>query len=78
LERALSDINQGIARLSAEELSYRQTLSTITSPIKIYSYCKDVLGMERTRNVVEVRTRGSEKAASEARWSIAGLLGLGN
>jgi len=45
LEYRLSSIERGIERYSAEEIELKQALSSLTSPIKIYSYCKDRLGM---------------------------------
>ena len=49
LEYRLSNIERSIERYSAEEIELKQTLSTLTSPIKIYSYCKDRLGMSAAK-----------------------------
>ena len=46
LEFRLSGIERSIARHAAEEIELRQTLSSLISPVKIYSYCKDRLGMQ--------------------------------
>ena len=45
LEYRLSNIERSIERYSSEEIELKQTLSSLTSPIKIYSYCKERLGM---------------------------------
>ena len=45
LEYRLNSIERGIERYAVEEVELKQALSGLTSPIKIYSYCKDQLGM---------------------------------
>jgi hypothetical protein len=45
LEYRLSGIEKSIEHYSVEEIELKRTLSGLTSPIKIYSYCKDRLGM---------------------------------
>ena len=49
LEYRLNSIERSIERYSIEEIELKQTLSSLTSPIKIYSYCKDRLGMSTAR-----------------------------
>lgn len=55
LEYVLNSINKGIERYSAEEVELRQVFSGLSSPIKIYSYCKDMLGMEKVKGVEMVQ-----------------------
>jgi hypothetical protein len=55
LEYLLSNINRGIEHYSAEEMELKQVFSGLASPIKIYSYCKDVLGMDKAKNVEMVQ-----------------------
>ena len=43
----LESINQSIQKYSEEELNLRQELSALIAPIRIYSYCKESLGMEK-------------------------------
>ena len=52
LEFRLSGIERSIERYTAEETELRQTLSSLTSPIRIYSYCKDRLGMSVPRQEI--------------------------
>ena len=55
LEHLLNSINKNIERYSVEEVELRQIFSGLSSPIKIYSYCKDVLGMEKVKGVEMVQ-----------------------
>ena len=43
----LDALNREIGRYSLEETALRQEFSGLVSPIKIYSYCKERLGMEK-------------------------------
>ena len=52
LEYRLSIVERAIERYSAEETELKQVLSSLTSPIKIYSYCKDRLGMNAARQEI--------------------------
>ena len=55
LEYRLSVIERSIERYSAEERELEQSLSSLTSPIKIYSYCKDRLGMNTAnQDIVQI------------------------
>lgn len=56
----LDGINASIRRCSDEETSLRQELSALTAPIKVYSYCRDQLGMTKilTADSMPVRPRG--------------------
>ncbi|MDR1649128.1 MAG: hypothetical protein LBR71_02610 [Synergistaceae bacterium] len=64
LEYFLSEINREIEAHSAEEMELWQIFSGLTSPIKIYSYCKDKLGMDTPRHVEIVRVRGPRVAVA--------------
>jgi cell division protein FtsL len=64
LEYLLSEINRGIESYSTEEIELWQTFSGLTSPIKVYSYCKDKLGMNNPKNVEVVHVRGPRVAAA--------------
>lgn len=65
LEYILNSINRGIERYSSEEVDLKQAFSGLTSPIKIYSYCKDMLGMDKAKTVETIRV-GNEKVAVAA------------
>jgi len=52
LEYRLNNIERSIERYSAEEMELKQELSGLTSPIRIYSYCKERLGMSAARQEV--------------------------
>lgn len=45
----LDALNREIGRYSLEETALRQEFSGLVSPIKIYSYCKERLGMEKVQ-----------------------------
>lgn len=66
LEYLLNSINKNIERYSAEEVELRQVFSGLSSPIKIYSYCKDVLGMDKVKNVEMVRVDATYTASVPA------------
>ena len=67
LERILGELDRGIERYSAEELELKQEYSALVSPMKIYSYCKEKLGMERARKVETVRVQNSSYVADMPR-----------
>ena len=52
LEHRLSSIDRSLERLTAEETELKRTLSSLTSPLKIFSHCKDKLGMVAGRQEV--------------------------
>jgi hypothetical protein len=64
LEYLLSEINREIEAHSSEEMELWQIFSGLTSPIKVYSYCKDKLGMEAPKHVEIVRVRGPQVAVA--------------
>lgn len=43
----LESVNQSIQKYSDEEVTLRQELSALVAPIRIYSYCKESLGMQK-------------------------------
>ena len=63
LEYLLNNINRSIERYSAEEVELKQVFSELASPIKIYSYCKDMLGMDKVKHVEMVRVNTSHLAS---------------
>jgi hypothetical protein len=64
LETLLSGINREIEAYSSEEMELWQVFSGLTSPIKVYSYCREKLGMNTPQNVRIVRVRGPQVAAA--------------
>jgi hypothetical protein len=64
LEYLLNDINSRIERYSMEEVEFRQIFAGLTSPIKVYSYCQEILGMSQAKLVEEVRVPNSRTAAA--------------
>ena len=62
----LESINQSIQRYSDEEVTLRQELSALVAPIRIYSYCKESLGMQKVMKAetMPVRMRGRELTAT--------------
>ena len=83
----LESINQSIQKYSEEEVNLRQELSALVAPIRIYSYCKESLGMQKVMKAetmpVRIRgreltaTRHNEPAANRFSWrsSLSWLLG---
>ena len=43
----LDSLDLSIQRLSNEEAALKQEISALAAPIKIYSYCKEQLGMQK-------------------------------
>ena len=52
LEYRLNSIERSMERYAAQEIELKQTLSGLTSPIKIYSYCKEQLGMTASKQEI--------------------------
>lgn len=82
----LESVNQSIQKYSDEEVILRQELSALVAPIRIYSYCKESLGMQKVLRVetLPVRMKTGNFAASQNntpsglqgwRSSLAWLLG---
>ena len=82
----LESVNQSIQKYSDEEVVLRQELSALIAPIRIYSYCKENLGMQKVlkAETLPVRMKSGNLAASKSssssglqgwRSSLAWLLG---
>ena len=67
----LESVNQAIQRYSDEEVTLRQELSALVAPIRIYSYCKESLGMQKVvkAETMPVRMRGRDLTASRKKES---------
>ena len=63
----LESVNQSIQKYSDEEVTLRQELSALVAPIRIYSYCKESLGMQKVlkAETIPVRMRTDNFAASK-------------
>ena len=62
----LESVNQSIQKYSDEEVILRQELSALVAPIRIYSYCKESLGMQKVvkAETLPVHMRSEGLAAS--------------
>ena len=62
----LESVNQSIQKYSDEEVILRQELSALVAPIRIYSYCKESLGMQKVlkAETLSTRVRSTGLAAS--------------
>ncbi|MBQ7193796.1 MAG: hypothetical protein IJR98_05445 [Synergistaceae bacterium] len=62
----LESVNQSIQKYSDEEVILRQELSALVAPIRIYSYCKESLGMQKVMKAetLPVQIKTSVRAAS--------------
>ena len=62
----LESVNQSIQKYSDEEVVLRQELSALVAPIRIYSYCRESLGMQKVMKAetLPVRSRNTGLAAS--------------
>ena len=62
----LESVNQSIQRYSDEEVILRQELSALVAPIRIYSYCRESLGMQKVMKAetLPVRVLNRELTAS--------------
>ena len=63
----LESVNQSIQKYSDEEVVLRQELSALVAPIRIYSYCKESLGMQKVvkAETLPVRMKTSTYSASK-------------
>ena len=82
----LDSINESIQQYVAEETRLQQELSALVAPIKIYTYCKECLGMQKVLRVEALSVEPQERLAAaeklatrpdDAGWraSLAWLLG---
>lgn len=62
----LESVNQSIQRYSDEEVILRQELSALVAPIRVYSYCRESLGMQKVMKAetLPVRVLNRELTAS--------------
>ncbi|MBQ6969943.1 MAG: hypothetical protein IJP85_06405 [Synergistaceae bacterium] len=62
----LESVNQSIQKYSDEEVVLRQELSALVAPIRIYSYCKESLGMQKVMKAetLPVQIKSGVRAAS--------------
>ena len=62
----LESINQSIQKYSNEEVVLRQELSALVAPIRVYSYCKENLGMQKVlrAETIPVKVRNTDLTAS--------------
>ena len=67
----LESVNQSIQKYSDEEVILRQELSALVAPIRIYSYCKESLGMQKVlkAETLPVHVRGESLTASRSNSS---------
>ena len=63
----LESINQSIQKYSDEEVVLRQELSALVAPIRIYSYCRESLGMQKVvkAEILPVRVRNEGLTAAK-------------
>lgn len=63
----LESVNHSIQDYSDEEVKLRQELSALVAPIRIYSYCKESLGMQKVMRAetMPVRVRGRDLTARQ-------------
>ena len=63
----LESVNQSIQRYSDEEVILRQELSALVAPIRIYSYCRESLGMQKVMKAetLPIRFTNGNLAASQ-------------
>jgi len=66
LELRLGRLERNITRYSIEETELRQILSGLTSPIRIYSFCREHLGMVAAGTQEVVHIQRVRMAASPA------------
>ena len=62
----LDTVNRSIQKYTDEEIVLRQELSGLLAPIRIYSYCKENLGMQKVlkAETLPVRRRGEVLTAA--------------
>lgn len=65
----LESVNQSIQKYSDEEVVLRQELSALVAPIRIYSYCKETLGMQKVMKAetMPVRMTGTHTYTASTR-----------
>ena len=73
----LDTVNKSIQRYTDEEVVLRQELSGLLAPIRIYSYCKENLGMQKVlkAETLPIRPRGTALMAASKKNSKQELTG---
>jgi hypothetical protein len=66
LETVRNDLDRQYASFEAEERELKLIYFELASPTKIYSYCKDILGMNKAQNVEMIRITAPRVAAVPA------------
>ncbi len=63
----LESVNKSIQKYSDEEVVLRQELSALVAPIRIYSYCKESLGMQKASraDTMPIKFRSETVAAKK-------------
>lgn len=61
----LDSLNLSIQRYAKEETALQQQLSTLVSPYKVYSYCKERLGMTKALTAETLTVRSSRGLAAK-------------
>ena len=87
----LDSVNKSIQKYTDEEIVLRQELSGLLAPIRIYSYCKENLGMQkvlkaetlpvrrRADAIARVNSRKDRNSKQELSWrsGLAWIFGTG-
>lgn len=63
----LESVNQSIQKYSDEEVILRQELSALVAPIRIYSYCKESLGMQKVVNAETLPVHMNHNSLTDTR-----------
>jgi len=72
LECRLNNINTQIESFQAQQISLKQSLSALLSPVRVYGYSKKQLGMTYASNVRTLRLDGPLLAADSGPAGIGG------
>ena len=72
LECKLNNINTQIESFQAQQISLKQSLSALLSPVRVYGYSKKQLGMTYASNVRTLRLDGPLLAADSGPAGISG------
>ncbi|MCR5346902.1 MAG: hypothetical protein K6E38_03920 [Fretibacterium sp.] len=68
----LDSLNISIQQAISEEMALKQEISALAAPIKIYSYCKEFLGMQKVAavEVLPVPMRGVQLAEAQRKKGV--------
>ena len=70
----LESVNQSIQRYSDEEVILRQELSALVAPIRIYSYCRENLGMQKVTKAETLPVRGMHRDFTASKRNTPSIL----